>query len=204
MHGTALAPHKEIEVKLEVAPATLLTLKKIPLFQTIKTTPKRASQVSVYFDTDKHNLRQKGLMLRVRREGRRYTQTIKSTNSGIFQRDEWETEIAGREPDLNQANSAVPGPLLSKKLRRRLKPLFEIRVRRTVYPVVDDERAIALAVDRGTIDTGTRSQKLCEIEIELERGTTCTPLITRFAPTDGAPYSVYGVNAQGGLSVSAA
>src|SRR5262249_25005181 len=44
-------------------------------------------------------------------------------------------------------------------------------VRRTVYPVVDDERAIALAVDRGTIDTGTRSQKLCEIEIELERGT---------------------------------
>ena len=143
-------------------------------------------------------------MLRVRREGRRYTQTIKSTNSGIFQRDEWETEVAGREPDLNQANSAVPGPLLSKKLRRRLKPLFEIRVRRTVYPVVDDERAIALAVDRGTIDTGTRSQKLCEIEIELERGTTCTPLITRFAPTDGAPYSVYGVNAQGGLSVSAA
>jgi len=171
MHGTAPVPHKEIEVKLELAPATLLTLKKIPLFQTIKTTPKRASQVSVYFDTDNHKLRQEGLMLRVRREGRRYTQTIKSTtNSGLFQRDEWETQIAGREPDLNQANGTVPG-LLSKKLRRRLKPLFETRVRRTVYPVVDDERAIALAVDRGTIDTGTRSQRLCEIEIELERGT---------------------------------
>ena len=172
MHGTAPVPHKEIEVKLELAPATLLSLKKIPLFQTIKAAPKRASQVSVYFDTDKHKLRQKGLMLRVRREGRRYTQTIKSTtNSGLFERDEWETEIAGREPDLNQANGAVPRPLLSKKVRRRLKPLFETRVRRTVYPVVDGERAIALAVDRGTIDTGTRSQRLCEIEIELERGT---------------------------------
>jgi inorganic triphosphatase YgiF len=172
MHGTAPVPHKEIEVKLELAPATLLSLKKIPLFQTIKAAPKRASQVSVYFDTDKHNLRQKGLMLRVRREGRRYTQTIKSTtNSGLFERDEWETEIAGREPDLNQANGAVPRPLLSKKVRRRLKPLFETRVRRTVYPVVDGERAIALAVDRGTIETGTRSQRLCEIEIELERGT---------------------------------
>jgi inorganic triphosphatase YgiF len=172
MHGTAPVSHKEIEVKLELAPATLLTLKKIPLFQTIEATPKRASQVSVYFDTNKHKLRQKGLMLRVRREGRRYTQTIKSnTNSGLFQRDEWETEIAGKQPDLNQVNGTVPGPLLGKKLRRRLKPLFETRVRRTVYPLVDDERAIALAVDRGTIDTGTRSQRLCEIEIELERGT---------------------------------
>src|SRR6516164_11485430 len=135
MHGAAPVSHKEIEVKLELAPATLLALKKIPLFQTIKTPPKRASQVSVYFDTDNHKLRQKGLMLRVRREGRRYTQTIKSTtNSGLFQRDEWETQIAGREPDLNQTNGTLPGSLLSKKLRRRLKPLFETRVRRTVYP----------------------------------------------------------------------
>src|SRR5262249_20605126 len=173
MHGTAPVPHKEIEVKLELAPATLLSLKKIPLFQTIKAAPKRASQVSVYFDTDKHKLRQRGLMLRVRREGRRYTQTIKSTtNSGLFERGEWETEIAGREPDLNQANGTVPRPLLSKKVRRRLKPLFETRVRRTVYPVVDDERAIALVVDRGTIDTGMRSVPLCEIELELERGTS--------------------------------
>src|SRR5262249_15667586 len=140
---------------------------------TIKAAPKRASQVSVYFDTDKHKLRQRGLMLRVRREGRRYTQTIKSTtNSGLFERDEWESEIAGKEPNLNQANGTEPRPLLSKKLRVRLKPLFETRVRRTVYPIVDDERAIALAVDRGTIDTGMRSVPLCEIELELERGTS--------------------------------
>src|SRR5215469_17005802 len=152
MHGTVGVSHKEIEVKLELAPATLLSLKKIPLFQTIKAAPKRVSQVSVYFDTDEHKLRQRGLMLRVRREGRRYTQTIKSaTNSGLFERDEWETEIAGREPDLNQANGTIPGPLRNKKLHRRLKPLFETRVRRTVYPVVDGQRAIALAVDRGTL-----------------------------------------------------
>jgi inorganic triphosphatase YgiF len=171
MHGTAPVSHKEIEVKLELAPTSLAALKKIPLFQTITATPKRAAQVSVYFDTDKHKLRQKGLMLRVRREGRRYTQTIKSTTFGPFERDEWETEIARKEPDLNQANGTVPAPLLSKKLRRRLKPLFETRVRRTIYPVVNNARAIALAVDRGTIDTGTRSQPLCEIEFELERGT---------------------------------
>jgi inorganic triphosphatase YgiF len=160
-------------VKLEVAPAGLSALKKLPLFKAIKATAKRADQVSVYFDTDKLKLRRKGLMLRVRREGRRYVQTIKSSdNAGLFERNEWETEIAGKEPNLSKARGTALEPLLTDKLRRRLKPLFETRVRRTIYPVVDNRHAIAVAVDRGTIDTGKRSQRLCEIELELERGTS--------------------------------
>src|SRR5205823_10202620 len=47
---------------------------------------------------------------------------------------------------------------------------FETRVRRTVYPVTNNGRAIALMFDRGTIRTGTRSAPLCEIELELQRG----------------------------------
>jgi triphosphatase len=173
MHETARVSHKEIEVKLEVAPTGLRALKTLPLFQAVKATPKCADQVSVYFDTDKLKLRKMGLMLRVRREGRRYVQTIKSTDSsGLFERNEWETEIAGKEPDLSKANGTALEPLLTNKLRRRLKPLFETRVRRTVYPVVDDTHAIAIAVDQGTIDTGKRSRPLCEVELELERGTS--------------------------------
>jgi triphosphatase len=172
MEGTARIPHKEIEVKLELAPASLASLKKLSLFQIVKAAPAPATQVSVYFDTDKQKLRRKGLMLRVRREGRRYTQTIKSSgDSGIFQRDEWETEIASKEPDLSKTSGTTLEPLLTNKLRRGLKPLFETRVRRTVYPVSDDSYAIAVAVDRGTIDSGKSSRPLCEIELELERGT---------------------------------
>jgi inorganic triphosphatase YgiF len=168
MHGTKPVPNHEIEVKLELAPASLSALKTISLFHG---TPKRAEQVSVYFDTNKRKLRQNGLMLRVRREGRRYVQTIKSNgNSGVFQRDEWETEIAGKDPDLSKAAGTALEPLLNDKLRRRLRPLFETRVRRTVYPVVDDAHAIAVSLDRGTIETGKRSHPLCEIELELERG----------------------------------
>ena len=44
-------------------------------------------------------------------------------------------------------------------------------MRRTIYSIVDNAHAIALSVDRGTIDTGTRSVPLCEIELELKRGT---------------------------------
>jgi len=172
MQETASTTPKELEVKLEVDPTSLPALNKIPLFRTLKAVPTRSAEVSVYFDTDKQKLRKKGLMLRVRRKGGRYIQTIKAaSNAGLFERDEWETEIAGKEPDLSQANGTALEPLLSHKLRRRLKPLFETRVRRTVYPVMDEARAIALTVDRGTLDSGSHSLPLCEIELELDRGT---------------------------------
>src|SRR5690348_18489477 len=88
MHGTAPVPHKEIEIKREVAPANLPDLKKIPFLRTVKPTPKSGTQVSVYFDTDKQKLRKRGLMLRVRREGRRFRQTIKATaHYGDFERE---------------------------------------------------------------------------------------------------------------------
>jgi inorganic triphosphatase YgiF len=171
MHGTAPIAHKEIEIKLELSPANLPDLKKIPLLRTIKPAPKGDTQVSVYFDTDKQKLRQKGLMLRVRREGHHFTQTIKATgNAGAFVRDEWEAEIAGDDPDLDEASGTALKPVLTKKVRRRLRPVFETRVRRTVYPLVNNGHAIALTVDRGTIETGKRSLPLCEIELELKSG----------------------------------
>ena len=75
---------KEIEIKLELSPATLPRLKKIPLLRAPKGARRRSAEVSVYFDTDKHKLRKKGLMLRVRRIGNRYIQTIKATGrSGL-------------------------------------------------------------------------------------------------------------------------
>ena len=91
---SAMPAPKEIEVKLELPPASLPRFKKIPLLRAQKGRPKSATEVSVYFDTDKHKLHKKGMMLRVRRSGDRYVQTIKSAgNSGPFARDEWESEI---------------------------------------------------------------------------------------------------------------
>jgi len=171
MRGTAPLPHKEIEVKLELAPKGLSSFPQIPLVRKLKSKPRRATEVSVYFDTDKHKLRKKGVLLRVRRIGNRYVQTIKSaTNSGTFDRDEWEAEIAGEQPDLGLAKGTALEEILTKKVRQRLKPLFETRVQRTEYEIADDARAAALTVDQGTIDTGKHTAPLCEIEIELKRG----------------------------------
>jgi inorganic triphosphatase YgiF len=166
-----MALGREFEIKLAVAPERMSGLKKLPLAGALKAQPERSTQVSVYFDTGKHKLHKNGVLLRVRRIGNRYFQTIKATkNSGLFERGEWEAEIGGKEPDLGLAGGTALEPLVTRKLRRQLKPLFETRVRRTAYPLANGAHAIELAVDRGKIDTGTRSAPLCEIELELERG----------------------------------
>ena len=84
MNGRTI--RKEVEVRLELPPASLRALKKVPLF---KTPSRHTREFSVYFDTDKDKLRKHGLMLRVRRIRNRYVQTIKATNnSGPFERDD--------------------------------------------------------------------------------------------------------------------
>jgi len=162
---------KEIELKLEVPPASLPGLGKIPSLRALADHPDTETQISVYFDTDKQKLRRHGLTLRVRRTGNRRLQTIKAAGNGkFFERDEWEAEIAGETPDLSLARGTPLEPLLSRKVRRGLKPVFETKVRRSSSSLSDDSRAVTLTLDKGRVDTGERSQPLCEIELELKRG----------------------------------
>lgn len=162
---------KEIELKLELPRASLSSLNELPLLKPLKPAPGSATEISVYFDTDKFKLRKNGLMLRVRRIGRRYIQTIKATgNSGPFERGQWEAEVAGSEPDLRLAKGNPLARFGNSKLRRQLKPIFETRVKRKVYRLTRKACVIGLMVDRGIVSTGNRSWPLCEIELELERG----------------------------------
>jgi inorganic triphosphatase YgiF len=162
---------KEVELKLELPPASVPDLKTIPLLRSRGKNARSETHVSVYFDTKKHKLRNKGMMLRVRRVGDRYVQTIKATaNAHLFERDEWESDIAGETPDLRLARDTALEPLLSNKFCRQLKPVFETRVRRTTYPIMDGKRAVALTLDEGQIEAGRRTEPLCEIELELQRG----------------------------------
>ena len=171
MGGTASTPQIEVELKLELPPGSLPALMKVPLLKPFKARRRRTNEISVYFDTDRRKLHRNGVLLRVRRIGGRHVQTIKAAGRAApFERDEWEAEIAGEQPDLALAAESGLAPLLSDKLRRQLKPQFETRVQRTVYPVADGSRAISFTVDRGTIDAGKRSAPVCEIELALERG----------------------------------
>ena len=61
MHGNLPALRKELEVKLDLAPDSLRALKRVPLFRAQTGTPRRRTEISVYFDTDDHKLRKKGV-----------------------------------------------------------------------------------------------------------------------------------------------
>ena len=160
---------KEVELKFELAPKGVRRLKHLPLLHGLP--PRDETEVSVYFDTPKHKLRKNGLTLRVRRIGKRRVQTIKASgNARAFERDEWESEIDGDNPDLRAARGTAIEPLLTKKFQRQLRPVFQTRVRRTTYPLANGASNVVLTLDQGQIDTGRRSSPLCEIELELKRG----------------------------------
>jgi inorganic triphosphatase YgiF len=169
-----MSPRREIELKLEVPAHSLVRLTRSALVKDASPPrDKPATQVSVYFDTDKLKLRKSGLSLRVRRIGRRYVQTVKQetgASAALFDRNEWEHPVRGKQPDLEAAQATALGPLLSKKLRRNLKPVFETRVRRSVYPIRRGDSEIELTIDRGKIEAGEESAPLCEVELELKRG----------------------------------
>lgn len=162
----------EIELKLEVPAGEVVRLRRLPLLKTAKPQTTKTLR-SVYFDTDRQKLRKHGLSLRVRHRDGHHVQTIKKRGGrsvGLFKRSEWEREIDGRQPNLDAAHGTALEPLAGKKLRRGLKPVFETRVRRIVYPIHRNGSEIELAIDKGKVEAAGRSSPLCEVELELKKG----------------------------------
>lgn len=167
-----MAQPEEIELKLDVPSDQVDRLDRLPLLRRTKPN-KSTTLVSVYFDTAKQKLRRNGLSLRVRHANGHYVQTVKKRGGhsvGLFERNEWECDVADGRPDLDAALDTPLAPLLNKKLRRNLKPLFETRVQRRSYPLRRHDSEIELTVDKGKVVAAGRSSPLCEIELELKKG----------------------------------
>src|SRR5690349_10355936 len=102
---------REIELKFEVPPGMLRVLNG-RLRRLAQAPAKRDKLVSVYFDTAKCALRDKGLSLRVRRIDGHYVQTVK--DSGAY-RQEWEEDVADAEPDRGMARHTALAKYTAKK-----------------------------------------------------------------------------------------
>ena len=164
-------PPQEIELKLDIAPAATGELPRRLALQG-RARPRTKNIVSVYFDTPDFKLRKSGFTLRVRRDGRRRLQTVKQESNGgvLLTRNEWEQTIRSNEPDLDAARDTGLKPVLSKKIARKLKPLFETSVRRTIFPLHDGQTEIELTLDEGHVAAGRRTSSFSEVELELKSG----------------------------------
>jgi triphosphatase len=78
--------------------------------------------------------------------------------------------IKGDVPNLRKARDTALEPLLTKKLKRRLKPVFETHIHRTSVPVRKNGTRIEVALDEGQVRAGRRSAPISELELELKRG----------------------------------
>src|SRR5258706_15126644 len=152
-----MPPNREIELKLEVPAHLVAQLSRSAREKArVARSPKPSNLLSVYFDTDKLKLRNRGLSLRVRRIGGRNVQTIKreGEKAALFARSEWEQQIRGRQPDLNATRGNALKTSLADKLQGDLKPVFETPMRRAVYPIRNGKSEIELSGDNGTIKAG--------------------------------------------------
>ena len=134
---------------------------------------------STYYDTGDFRLRRRGFTLRIREDGERLVQTLKSDGpspaSAVLRRNEWSRRLQAPVPSLPVApdpavRNAV-GPLKSAELT----PAFSTDVmRRTAMVEVaapDNGTAlIELALDSGEIRARNRRTSVSELELELVRG----------------------------------
>ena len=162
----------EVELKLWVAPEDIAAVLNNPRFADSLHDPTRATLDSVYFDSKDRFLRDHGLTLRVRHDGDKRVQTIKSADSGVglFERSEWEETIENDQPDISRVRDTALGQILTDEVGKELKPVFETRIERTAYHLNGNGADIIFAIDEGKILASDSSQPVSEIELELRQG----------------------------------
>jgi inorganic triphosphatase YgiF len=164
----------EIELKLAVPAEAVRRLASHRLLRG-RSRPTRRRLYAIYFDTPALDLWRQGIALRVRREGRRWVQTVKggaAAQGGLHQRAEMEVEVAGPRPDLSRVRDGdFAGALASPRLRALLAPVFITEFTRSSRVLdLDAEARVEASVDQGVIRSGKRAELLSELELELKGG----------------------------------
>ena len=161
----------EIELKLRVPPEAVRKLQRHPL---LKSASRPVKLVSVYFDTPSLELKSKAIALRLRKEGRRWIQTVKGGGSmlaGVHTRCEWEAPVVRNALDFTKIEDRSLIRLFgNSELRRNLGPVFVTEFSRKTIPVEFGGSTIAVCFDRGKILSGGREECISEVELELKSG----------------------------------
>src|SRR6185503_9487357 len=114
-------PDQEIELKFEVDAAAAGKLEQVLLVRPgAKAAPKADRMVSAYYDTPDCALQKAGYGLRVREVAGRRIQTLKSEQTGLSVRGEWESELKTDGLDLDALKN-TPAAALVRALNGDLR-----------------------------------------------------------------------------------
>lgn len=171
----------EKELKFELAAGQNAAIRELPALPDVELQPQpEQALTSEYFDTPDFLLRRHGAALRVRRDGDKYVQTLKSSGEqrgGLFEREEYESTLTEAKPDLDTLRQAVPksSPLCrvlrSDSLADQLHPVFRTTVTRKVWTLkLAGGEEIELALDSGKITAAEHARSFSELELEIKHG----------------------------------
>lgn len=166
----------ETELKLLLAPEVLRRLRRDPRIKALQVGRASTRRVhSVYYDTPQQALLRAGLALRLRADGGRWLQTLKTQGraaAGLHVREEWEWPLPGEALDFGLLATTPEAKLFrGPRLRAALGPAFSTGFTRTSLRLAFADGTLAeLCLDSGEIRSGRRSVSISEAEVELLSG----------------------------------
>ncbi|MGB4118116.1 MAG: CHAD domain-containing protein [Polaromonas sp.] len=170
----------EFELKFEIPPTHLKSVAVAVLEG--KATRQRLQ--ASYFDTPDGVLAAHGMVVRLRKEGRRWVQTAKGSTADVLERLEHNVTVApqgaGVVPalDLSRHHGTSVGKAIGKALGLKgndnypsLELLYGTDVQRISRQIAHGTSVVEIALDQGRVVANGHSQSICELEVELKEGT---------------------------------
>lgn len=171
-----MAKNTEIELKLLLSKEDLERLLTLDfMVQAISEGSRRVRHlVSTYYDTQELTLKEHGIAYRVRDKGdgsfEATVKTQKQSAGGLSERLELNLPLAEAQPVLDGFAALGLGFELSELAPGGVQALFTVDVERITY-ILDYAGAVCeLAIDKGAIRCGEKSESIDEVEIELLEG----------------------------------
>ncbi|WP_298242135.1 CYTH and CHAD domain-containing protein [uncultured Bradyrhizobium sp.] len=172
----AAHPAGEIELKLLVDADRIADFDAAPVIAAnARNKGVRKHLKSVYYDTPQRTLRRNGLSLRVRQNGARFVQTVKTEAADDpLRRGEWEASVPSLAPDFALAMPFFPEKLRGSLQTHPLEAVFTADIHRHARMIDLPTGVVEVAFDQGRLTAGDRSLPVSEIELELKSGSAST------------------------------
>ncbi len=162
-------PH-QITLKLAVAEDRHSALQRHPLLAGASLREQQ-NLVSLYYDTGRLALRRAGILLRLRRNGASWVQTVKrqdDSDGGLTVRPEWQAPYLNHFDFSHVDEAALRDWLQQEKISSRIASVFETSFRRRSWLI---EPALGIRIlaklDRGWIAADGRREVISELELQL-------------------------------------
>jgi inorganic triphosphatase YgiF len=145
-------------------------------------TLERLSLAAMYLDTEDRRLARQGIVWRLRREGRRWIQTLKAGGTHVLERFEHEVVRPDASHDASEHAGTPIGDQLIATLRRAHADAaepgvrFRTEVRRTTRRVRTRGAVVEVAFDEGRLVAAGSTERIREIEFELTSGSVIAML----------------------------